>query len=301
MLAGLSACLSLSACSIREKPCPQPDVARVTVSFDWSGVPSVPEGIRVVFFPSDALSQPLEFSMYAEGDEVTLPYDTYCVVAYNVDVETVRFVAGSYAGAEARLLEASRPGARPEGTAVGEPEMLYICSEERFEAVAGSEALRLKFSPRCVVRECAFSIPLQGAQFVRDLRGSVTGMAPALNLSTGEPAGTSCTLYFDRLTKTPDGIRGCFRYFGCCAVDSKAVGEQTLVIELLRPDGVQKAEFDLSETLAAVQPGPAADTPPLLIEERIVVDYTPGEDDADNDFDVSVDDWENEVFVPVPI
>lgn len=273
----------------------------MTVSFDWSGVTSVPEGIRVVFFPADALSQPLEFSMYAEGDEITLPCNTYSVVAYNVDVQTVRFAAGSYAGAEARLLETSRPGAQPEGTAMGEPEMLYVCSEERFAAAAGSEALRLKLSPRCVVRECAFSIPLQGAEFVRDLRGSVTGMAPALNLSTGEPAGTSCTLYFDRLTKTPDGIQGSFRYFGCCAVDAKAAGGQTLVIELLRPDGVQRSEFDLSETLAAVPPGPADGRPPLPIPETIVVEYTPGDDDADNDFDVSVDDWENEVFVPVPI
>lgn len=304
LYAGLSLgiCFSASACSIKQRPCPVPDAAQVSVSFDWCEVPALPEGIRVVFFPLDALSEPKEFSMYAEGDEITLPCNTYSVLVYNVDVETVRFTAGSYLNAQARMIEASRPSAQPEGTAYGEPEMLYICAQERFEATPSSAGtLKLKFTPRCVVRECAFSIPMKGAEFVKDLRGSVTGMAPAINLSTGEPAGGASTIYFDRLVKTPDGIRGSFRYFGCCDPASKAMGMQTLVIELLRPDGVQKVEVNVSETLAAAAPGAAGQAPPLEIPHEIVVDYTPGENDPDNDFDVSVGDWDDEIFVPIPM
>ncbi len=76
----------LQSCIFEYPNCPDDPWKHLKVRFDTSLCPDAsPEGMALLFYPSDG-SEPWRFDLRGlEGGTVSLPPDTYRVIAYNND------------------------------------------------------------------------------------------------------------------------------------------------------------------------------------------------------------------------
>lgn len=298
--------LMLAGCHPRELPEGYPLVV-VQVGFNWDekeGAGSLPEGMRVIFYPKDAEGCKVDVFLPVGGGEVKLPPGRYAAVVFNYDTETV-LIRGEEAY---ETVEAYTNPCRPDmaGTEkmVWGPDALYTAKVDDFEARDTDEPVVLEVEPRLVVETRRFNLKAERLDNVGSAWGSLEGMADRYLLGKGCGKNTPSPIYFD-VGKGDGALKGSFTTFGLPdGMASRAAGGVKMKLVLIKIDrSVQTVEVDITQAVSP--PGNEGDEGPAPVIELpagsvIKVDevaVVPGGGGIDGD----VGEWGDETEVELPI
>lgn len=292
MLGLLLLLLLLAACEHKELLYASPQFRALRVEFDWSryGDHEKPEGMRVVFYPTDGASEPWIFDFpRGEAQLIELPYNDYQVVCYNYDTDGIVWKnSGSYS----ELTASVRGTQSPEGEQASFTPS-WLCGDHidqvmvKADAAAPVQVVTL-FPVRMV---CRYTYEVNGIRRIdraADIRASLTDMVGSLRMATDQlPEGLSERLLFGGEVKGQQ-VNGGFHTFGCC----QGSDEPNLFKLYIRSKQGQThvLECDVSEQVHAVPvAGHIGDVHIVIHVDFEIPGGIGGDDDAG--FDVGVDDW----------
>ena len=257
--------LILASCSRRELLDGFP-VVTVQVTFDWSGIDeasSLPEGMRMVFYPKDVGRDKVDVLLPVDGGEVELPLGNYSVVAYNYDTEVVNIRGDeSYETIEA-YTGTCRVGATGTEKMVWEPDALYVVNIDQLEIKENEGVLQLPLQPKGIVKTYPFSLKAKGLNNVASAWGSVDGMAECYFLGKARGVCRQSSVYFDA-GKSSEAIEGNFSTFGPPdEAVSRAGREIMMTVKLMKVDrSVQEVKLDITQVVIPSQEGSGTVSPP---------------------------------------
>lgn len=296
----------LAGCHPCELPEGYPFVV-VEVGFNWDEKEepgSLPEGMRVIFYPKDADGCQVDVFLPIGGGEVKLPPGRYSAVVFNYDTETV-LIRGeeAYETVEA-YTNPYRPDMAGTQKTVWGPDALYTAKVDDFEAGDTDESVVLEVEPRLVVQTRHFSLQTKRLDNVGSAWGSLEGMADRYLLGKGCGKNTASPVYFD--VEKGDGVlKGSFTTFGMPdGALSRGGSRVTMKLVLIKIDrSVQTVELDITQ--AASSPGNEGEEEPVPLIELPVgsvievdeVAVKPGGGGIDGD----VGEWGDETEVELPI
>ena len=167
------------------------DTVNLTANFDWSKVDSVPQAMRVVFFPDD--QQTMEkmtqgyriFDISNMGGHVYLPTGTYRAIAFNHDTEYVRTDDDGIWGtlyATTLPYRTEYPDEQPivmdsiyhHQAVRGYPDYMVLDTTNRLTLTKKEDGSVLTFTPDSIVTTVDVTITgIKGLEWVRDVRGAI--------------------------------------------------------------------------------------------------------------------------------
>lgn len=286
--------MGLTACKHKDLCYNHPHFYTIRVIFDWSKIHNhdKPEGMRVVFYPTDDENNTWIFDFPGGKDGVIkLPENSYHVICFNYDTDGMVWKEeGSYSLFTADTHDVTSPDSR---TMAAPPP--WLCGDHIDEITIkdippGSEKTILLTPVNMVCRYTYEVNGIRGLERVTDMRAALTGMSGSLNMS-GDclPADLSESLLFNgNISKSQ--ITGGFYTFGHSVVEG-----ETNVFRLYlknRSGSLSVLEQDVSDQIRkAPVTGHIGDVH-LVIDFDYEVPYEPGGDNTG--FDVDVDDWIDE-------
>lgn len=305
----------LAACSRREIQDDYP-VTGINIRLKWEGVTeTVPEGVRVIFYPKDDRGRKVDTYLPAKGGEVKVPPGSYRTVIYNYDTEVVQVKdEGSYETITAYTGHCTGLGADETKDMVWGPDDFYVATLDDVEIGKEEELPTLEVKPKPVVTTYTFSIKTEGLKNVRSVLGSVSGMAEYYHLGKGAGVCGFTPIYCE--TAKGDGvIKGSFTCFGHPKLtQARADITQFLNLIIVKVDGSKQEEK--VEITEAVKPPEGGDEPEegdepvkepeieieLPEDEKIVVDDVEvPPDEGGGGFGGEVSDWDDETNVELPV
>ena len=217
--------MGLTACEHKDLCYDHPHFATVRVVFDWTKISNhdKPEGMRVVFYPTDDESNTWIFDFPGgEDGEVELPENDYRVICFNYDTDGMVWKEnGSYTLFTADTRDVQSPDNRT--MAVTPP---WLCGDHIDEVILkdipGGSAEIVRLTPVNMVCHYTYEVNgLRGLDRVADLRAALSGMSGSLNMSGDSlPAGLSESLLFDGMVSRNQIIGG-FYTFGHSALEGE--------------------------------------------------------------------------------
>lgn len=247
--------LVLASCNRRDLPDDLP-VGRVQITFDWSEISLLPEGMRMVFYPQDAGRDKVDVLLPVAGGEVELPLGNYSMVAYNYDTEVVSIRGDeSYETIEAYTGSCKVSVAGTEKM-VWEPDALYVVNMDRLEIKENEGVLKLPLKPKGVVKAYPFCLKAKGLNNVASAWGSVEGMAECYFLGKARGICRQSSVYFDA-GKSSEAIEGSFSAFGPPDEAVSRVGREiVMTVKLMKVDrSVQEVKLDITQVVIPPQDG----------------------------------------------
>ena len=179
--------MGLTACEHKDLCYDHPHFATVRVIFDWTKISNhdKPEGMRVVFYPTDDESNTWIFDFPGgEGGEVELPENDYRVICFNYDTDGMVWKGnGSYTLFTADTRDVQSPDNRT--MAVTPP---WLCGDHIdgviLKDIPGGSTKIIRLTPVNMVCHYTYEVNgLRGLDRVADLRAALSGMSGSLNMS----------------------------------------------------------------------------------------------------------------------
>ncbi len=283
----------LMACEHKDLCYAHPHFATVRVVFDWSKISNhdKPEGMRVVFYPTDDERNTWTFD-FPGGREGTIeiPENDYRVICFNYDTDGMVWTkADSYSLFTADTRDAKSPDGIQ--MTVTPP---WLCGDHIYEIdlkdiPMGKERV-VRLVPAAMVCRYTFEVNgIRGLERVADLRAALSGMSGALNMAADSlPANLSESLLFGG-TISQDRITGGFYTFGYSVPDGPANVFRLYLKN--RSGSVHVLEQDVTDQVHGVPvTGHIADVHIVLNFDYEVPSEPIG---GDGGFDVDVDDWDD--------
>ena len=237
--------MGLTACEHKDLCYDHPHFATVRVVFDWTKISNhdKPEGMRVVFYPTDDESNTWIFDFPGgEDGEVELPENDYRVICFNYDTDGMVWKEnGSYTLFTADTRDVRSPDNQT--MAVTPP---WLCGDHIDRVILkdipeGSTKV-IRLTPVNMVCHYTYEVNgIRGLDRVADLRAALSGMSGSLNMSGDSlPADLSESLLFDGMVSRNQIIGG-FYTFGHSALE----GEPNVFRLYLKNTNLKNTDFDV--------------------------------------------------------
>lgn len=296
---GLFCCLAiawvlLSACEHKELCYDHPRFTTIRVDFDWSRIDQeeMPEGMRVIFYPTDGGDSWIFDFPEGKGQTIELPQKEYQAVCYNYDTRGIDWTGlDSYRELTAETRKVASPDSVTMRAVSG-----FLCSSalnsvDLRELPNGLETVVL-FQPQRNV--CRYSYEIHGIRElsrVAALRAGLSGMGGSLNLAADSiPEGLSETILFGGEVKD-SLIVGKFYTFGR-SLKGEMSQNQFLLYVKSTAGKMYKLNADVTEQIRKVPlKGHIGDVHLIIRLDFSIPNDKP--DDPSSGFDVDVDEWED--------
>lgn len=227
-------CFSLlTACEYKELCYDHNHIFDVEVAFDWQLSPTADAaGMTVLFYNMDAPSTPyVRYDLGGmQGGKVKLAAGRYRALAFNNDTETILYRDMD----RIETIEAyTRNSSIEEGTQITtrsqmpqtkaaedepvilEPDMLWGGSSAEFTVKADGSITPVRIMPQQRVQEVTVTIRnLPNLQYASQFGGAMSGLAPAVNMLTGERVVGKATQAFEVKVEDATTLKMSFLIFG---------------------------------------------------------------------------------------
>ena len=303
MAAACMAAVLLGGCKRRPLTTQDNNVI-VSIDFDYDivnyTVPADPEMMRVVFFNDDEG----DFSSHAftparGGYASVMPMETYHVMAYNFDTESVvwynEYDRDGITASTNEIPESYRSRLKSRATRyddeliVFEPDHHFVANKPGTYVPirsVGSAPVTIEMKASTIVETWKLYIDrIQGMEYVASVAGVISGLARAKTLADGEKTGETASVFFETLSMDSDGkVEVVFNTFGYLPAQRQIV---TLVVTDLSGEGFE-FDFDVSDQFL--------NNPEQIIRintDKVIIDEpdTPG--DGGGGLSPDIDDWED--------
>ena len=285
--------IGLTACEHKDLCYDHPHFAKVRVVFDWTKISNhdKPEGMRVVFYPTDDESNTWIFDFPGgEDGEVELPENDYRVICFNYDTDGMVWKEnGSYTLFTADTRDVQSPDNRT--MAVTPP---WLCGDHIDRVILkdipeGSTKI-IRLTPVNMVCHYTYEVNgIRGLDRVADLRAALSGMSGSLNMSGDSlPADLSESLLFDGMVSRNQIIGG-FYTFGHSALEGEPNVFRLYIKN--RSGSMSVLEQDVSDQVHDVPVAGHIGDVHLVLNFDYEVPSEPG--NGGPGFDVDVDDWDD--------
>lgn len=224
---------ALSSCEHKELCYDHPHTGFVRVVFDWTHAPEAsPETMSLYLFPESS-SEALRYEFTdRRGGEIAVPMGIYGALALNSDTERLLFrninrrETFEVYTREDNLLgtlgvrsdNAPRAEETQDERVASQPDKLWCVGAEDIELVRGVSEQTVTLCPSRAVR--SYTVEIRNAEnlkHVKDLSGSLSGMAGGLCLDSKEPTAEAVIIPFAAsVTQDMTGIEGELLAFGPC-------------------------------------------------------------------------------------
>lgn len=315
--------LMIAAVALLQQACRHKDLCyghdeevTVRVQFHWDLTEARPAAMRVYFYPIDNADRTLPYVYdFANsiGGTVTLPQGHYQVTCFNIDTDNI-FQRGDNS---LLTLELYTPERTLSGDAFGTvPQPVsskgmqlydtpnWICRDMKDNIDIplqpdGSEFV-IDMHPKMAVYEIRFEVHgIQGLNFVHQMKGTLTGVAPSLFAATGQLPADPAAVVFDAGQR--DGV-----VVGSFYVFDRTPGyqQQELTLYFWSDDVNVYASFDVSDQIADgfARAGTDRSIPviPIIIQDVGIniekyIDFS-----GEGGFSIDVDGWTT-VEIEVPL
>lgn len=272
----------------------------VNVIINWDAHETPPaQGMRINLFPlsdigaryaDDLPSAGGKARLAEDADYYCLTYDYFGSTNIYFRSENDRDFAEAYC---APMTRATYTRAFPGQVTVAEPAGPFYVDRVRSFVADGSNDLL--YYPDDVLETFTFEIRgVTGAEHITATRGAITGMSGSYFLSTGLLAMQPSTVFFSAAKNGPgQKITGSFRTFGSLDLTND------FTIEILYPsgdNGIVQATWDVTDQVRAARHTPG--TPDIIIDNDKIGPIIPS-GDGGSGFDADVEEWDDEVTVPI--
>lgn len=282
----LSALLLLTSCEYKDLCYDHNHWSDVRVAFDWSAVAGriAPRGMTALFYDTSLPSQePVRYDLPGtDGGTARLQPGDYQAATYNYDTETIL-----YRGMErAATLEAyTRQSSIEEGTQLAstrgsmpraanteqepvilEPDPLCAAVCEPF-ALTQNESRTVTLTPEMRCHEVTVTIlNVPNLQYAGQFGGALTGLAPSVNVQTGQLGEGCATQAFTAHVAGDSTLVMHFRIFGHCPQASQGVyNSHVLTVYAILADG-SKWYYNTDVSLQLHDPAKSPDDYKVTIE-----------------------------------
>ena len=228
----LASLLLLTSCEYKDLCYDHSHWAYLRTQFDWTQSPAAnTQGMTVLYYGQDG-DEPIRYDFSGmKGGMVPLQPGTYRQVAYNNDTETILYRhTESLETIEAYTRQSSieegtqltRSGMpRASGTedepVILEPDMLWTAASEAITVQSNGDTARITMQPVERVYEVVVTIHnVPNLQYTGQFGGALSGLAPSINVATGELGEGSVTEAFGCQTIDATTLQMKFRIFGHC-------------------------------------------------------------------------------------
>lgn len=178
--------LALSSCK-KHTSTPQYENADVQIIFDWSAkneADKVPDEMTLLIYPGST-DTPIRKEVSSNRAIVNLPMGTYQVIAVNNDSEKVTLRGEStYRTAEMYAIDTQ---ARSTNLLPDIDKAIYAANAGSGMAVNGKEGNTLTLKLQAIVQKLKFEIIVELDKTIQSCSAILSGIAPAVNLSTLQP------------------------------------------------------------------------------------------------------------------
>ena len=273
--------------------------------FDWDKVDSIPQSMRVVFYPHD-LSQYAQgyttFDVLNRDTTIELPAGIYDVTAWNNDTEHV--ITSTYAKQESTY--ATTGNYSPHGD-VNMPKVLENLYHDQkvldypdymVHAVANNyheieietgESKTIKIFPDSMVVKVNFKLKeIKGLDWVRECRGSLNNVAGKRYITPDNVTEDSVAVMFDcNFNPEENTVYGSFYVFGLYPSNSTIVLSHKMVMYFWMNKGQVFLPIDVTEVINKA--GREGNDVTIEINNLDInlKDYV----SSPNTFDINVDEW----------
>lgn len=282
------------------------------VATDWSKLydPTYePEGVKVSFYD---IATNTENSSYrpAHGGSIAVNDGEYNLLVVNSDTEVIRFRATEcfetaeaylpYLDAKSTIQYSNNPvinRATRSEMVIPAPDVHLVSSVSRHTLTHRSNRASdtLTVTPYTCLRGVSLEVNLLRSEKCRAARGAISGVAQAINLSTGKTTGSSGTMQLS-MTRDGDRYKTLTQIMGFVTSGAEVPPEdrikQILRLEFLLVDGsVYVVETDVSSQI-----DPDA---PQLIFRILVAEVEIPDVEPEGGFDADIGNWGDEVIIPL--
>lgn len=279
--------------------------------FDWDKVDSIPQSMRVVFYPKD-LSQYAQgytvFDVLNRDTIIELPAGTYDVTAWNNDTEHV--ITSTYAKQESTY--ATTGNYSPHGD-INVPKVLdsiyheqkvldypdYMVHANRmlFELSTKDNVHSLVLTPDSMVVTIEVKLHgIAGLEWCRNIRGAVNNVAGKRYMAYDNLTADTVAIMFDAQAHAADStVTAKFWVFGIEPSDLSYLTHKMIFFFWITGNQVY-VPLDVTKVFARV----TKDDDYLLIEsQNLGIDLKDYVREGDTGWTVNAEDWDNTVEIPI--
>lgn len=272
------------------------DTSQVRVQINWKPelVKPLQNGMRINLFALDGNPCYGVDDIHCDGCVLTLPNNTcHRTLTYSYFGNNIYFRNES----DMDLIEAycspmtraTYSRAYPTERTVAEPQgVFYVGGHPSFDVLENVDDQVIELEPDNVLYEYTFELRnVQGAQFIRETRGAISGMSSSYFIHSGTLADQPATVLFNATKDAANNkITGSFKTFG------RLNATNDFTIEVLYPS---QSGGILQETWNVTPQISNGTNFHIVIDANLVIPYEGGDSSG---FDAIVNDW-NDVTVPL--
>ena len=226
----------LTSCDYKDLCYDSSQSAGVNVHFDWQKAPDLnAQGMTVLFYNTEKAGDPERYDFVGrDGGTARLVTGSYRAVAYNYDTETILYRGmessstleaytrrssieeGTQMAAISRGYTMPRAGGTEDEPVILEPDPLCGAQSDAFQLDA-SVAGDVTITPHMRTREVVITINhVPNLQYTSQIGGALTGLAPSVNMTTGQLGEGCATQAFAAVAAGDSTIVMKFNIFGHC-------------------------------------------------------------------------------------
>lgn len=231
-----SSLLLLTSCDYKDLCYDHSHSAGVIVRFDWQKASGLyAQGMTVLFYDTERTGNPERYDFVGrDGGTARLVTGSYRAVAYNYDTETILYRGmessstleaytrrssieeGTQMAAISRGYTMPRAGGTEDEPVILEPDPLCGAQSDVFQLDA-SVAGDVTIAPLMRTKKVVITINhVPNLQYTSQIGGSLSGLAPSVNMTTGELGEGCVTQAFTAASKGDSTIVMTFNIFGHC-------------------------------------------------------------------------------------
>ena len=226
----------LTSCDYKDLCYDHSHSAGVNVRFDWQKAPDLnAKGMTVLFYDTERTGNPERYDFVGrDGGTARLVTGSYRAVAYNYDTETILYRGmessstleaytrrssieeGTQMAAISRGYTMPRAGGTEDEPVILEPDPLCGAQSDVFQldaSVAGDVTIAPLMRTKVVVVTINH---VPNLQYTSQIGGALTGLAPSVNMTTGQLGEGCATQAFTASAKGDSTIVMTFNIFGHC-------------------------------------------------------------------------------------
>lgn len=228
--------LLLTSCDYKDLCYDHSHSAGVIVRFDWQKASGLyAQGMTVLFYDTGKAASPERYDFVGrDGGTAQLLAGDYRAVAYNYDTETILYRGmensstleaytrrssieeGTQMAVLSRGYAMPRAAGTEEEAVILEPDPLCGAQSDAFQ-LASNESNTITITPCMRTKKVVITINhVPNLQYTSQIGGSLSGLAPSVNMTTGELGEGCVTQAFTAASKGDSTIVMTFNIFGHC-------------------------------------------------------------------------------------
>lgn len=283
------------------------ELKNVTVQFAWEDVDSIPDAMRVAFYPADPAtmeSMPMGYTYYDMPKTiwpatVQLPIGIYHVTAWNNDTEHV--LTEKYESQS--TLNSTSPEYNPRGSfdtpalldsiyngqkVLDYPDYMVHANTVDYEVLKGSEMKKLTLQPDSMVVAVDYKIHgIGGLSWVKQIRGAINNVAGRRYIAYDNRTEEPVAVMFDCQYNEEDSlVYGSFYIFGIEPTETKNLTHK-MVLFFWMNEGKVYLPIDVTKAVKTYRQENKKiliDIPSLGIDLRDFIS-------SKNTFEVDLEEW----------